>query len=42
LALRVEGPNWEYEIKFDGDRALGIKNAGRVRLMDGIWRAEAL
>jgi DNA ligase D-like protein (predicted ligase) len=28
-----EGPDWEYEIKLDGYRALGIKSAGSVRLM---------
>src|SRR5271170_569350 len=28
-----EGPDWEYEIKLDGYRALGIRSAGRVRLM---------
>ena len=28
-----EGPAWEYEVKFDGYRALGIKSAGRVRLL---------
>jgi bifunctional non-homologous end joining protein LigD len=27
------GPDWEYEIKFDGYRALGIHGGGRVRLM---------
>jgi len=28
-----EGPDWAYEIKFDGYRALGIKGAGAVRLL---------
>jgi ATP-dependent DNA ligase len=28
-----EGPAWAYELKFDGYRALGLKAAGRVRLL---------
>jgi DNA ligase D-like protein (predicted ligase) len=27
-----EGPDWEYELKFDGYRALGIKSGDRARL----------
>jgi bifunctional non-homologous end joining protein LigD len=27
-----EGPNWSYEVKLDGYRALAIKSAGKVRL----------
>src|SRR5271156_6821798 len=33
VATLPEGPDWEYEIKPDGYRALGIRSAGRVRLM---------
>ena len=28
-----EGPDWEYELKLDGYRAIGFKLNGRVRLM---------
>jgi ATP-dependent DNA ligase len=37
LSLAVEklpdGPNWTYEFKFDGYRALGLKANGRVQLL---------
>ena len=33
VATLPEGPDWEYEIKLDGYRALGIRSAGLVRLM---------
>jgi ATP-dependent DNA ligase len=28
-----EGPAWEYEVKFDGYRAIGIESGGRVSLL---------
>jgi ATP dependent DNA ligase domain len=28
-----EGPTWQYELKFDGYRVLGIKANGKVRLL---------
>ncbi len=36
LLLRAErlpeGPNWSYELKLDGYRALAIKSGGKVQL----------
>jgi DNA ligase D-like protein (predicted ligase) len=33
VAKLPEGPDWEYEIKFDGYRALGLKTSGNVRVI---------
>jgi bifunctional non-homologous end joining protein LigD len=33
VAKLPEGPDWEYEIKFDGYRALGIRGSGQARVM---------
>lgn len=33
VAKLPEGPNWEYEVKFNGYRARGIESGGRVTLM---------
>jgi ATP-dependent DNA ligase len=33
VAELPEGPNWTYELKFDGYRALGLKTNGRVQLL---------
>jgi DNA ligase D len=33
VAKLPEGPQWEYEVKFDGYRMLGLKNAKEVRLI---------
>jgi DNA ligase D-like protein (predicted ligase) len=33
VAKLPEGPDWEYEIKFDGYRAIGIKSGASVRVM---------
>jgi DNA ligase D-like protein (predicted ligase) len=33
VAQLPEGPEWEYEIKFDGYRALGIRGTGQDRLL---------
>jgi hypothetical protein len=32
VAKLPEGPDWEYEIKFDGYRAFGMKSAGHPGL----------
>ena len=34
-----EGPEWLYEVKFDGYRARGIKPVGRVQLRSTAVRA---
>jgi ATP-dependent DNA ligase len=33
VARLPEGPSWEYEVKLDGYRALGIKSGGRTKLL---------
>jgi bifunctional non-homologous end joining protein LigD len=33
VAELPEGPAWQYEIKFDGYRALGVKNHGEIELL---------
>src|SRR5260370_11735439 len=33
VAKLTEGPEWTYELKFDGYRALGIKRNGRAQLL---------
>ena len=33
VAKLPEGPEWTYELKFDGYRALGLKSDGRVQLL---------
>jgi bifunctional non-homologous end joining protein LigD len=33
VAKLPEGPEWAYEVKFDGYRALGLKTDGRVQLL---------